>query len=238
MLMRSITSTSTQPTPDRLGPVQDLAVQGLASGAGQHLAVAQALDPMPLRQHHRGRHHRSRQRPAPNLVDAGDALEAGQPQLALVAHVRVARLAVLAARRAPPNDRSRGRDRSLASAALAQRGGLADAAAEEVELGSTRDAVADHLDLLDARRVDHEGPLHADAAGDAAHGDLLVQATAAQAHDRPLEDLDALAVALDHLDRHANRVAGGDLRERRLRSCSRSSSLMASMMRRPHYRGL
>src|SRR4029453_9682808 len=68
------------------------------------------------------------------------------------------------------------------SAALAQGGGLADAAAQEVELGAPGDAVPDDLDLLHARRVHHEGPLNPDAAGDAAHGDLLIEAAAALAH--------------------------------------------------------
>src|SRR5512134_1896020 len=84
-------------------------------------------------------------------------------------------------------------------AALAERGGLADPVAEEVELRASCNAVTDHLDLLDARRVHHEGALHADAARDAANGDLLVQAAAAHAHYGALEDLDPLTGSLDHL---------------------------------------
>ena len=61
---------------------------------------------MAVRQDHGGRHDRSRQGPPADLVDAGDALEAGQPQLAFVAHVRVPRTPVLAAHGPAPNDRS------------------------------------------------------------------------------------------------------------------------------------
>src|SRR6187455_378372 len=73
-------------------------------------------------------------------------------------------------------------------AALAKCGGLADSVAEEVELSATGDAVADDFDLVDPRRVEHEGPLHADAAGDAADGDGLVEPAAAHPHDGALED--------------------------------------------------
>ena len=59
--------------------------------------------------------------------------------------------------------RRRRRPRSV-GAALAEGGGLADAVAKEVELGASGDAVADDLDLVDPRRVDHEGSLDADAA--------------------------------------------------------------------------
>ena len=45
---------------------------------------------------------------------------------------------------------------------LAERGGLSDPVAEEVELRASGDTVADHLDLLDPRRVHHEGTLHAE----------------------------------------------------------------------------
>ena len=60
--------------------------------------------------------------------------------------------------------RRRGRAaRSAVRAALAEGRGLADAVAQEVQLGAAGDAVADDLDLLDARAVDLERPLDADA---------------------------------------------------------------------------
>src|SRR6185295_7719820 len=96
-------------------------------------------------------------------------------------------------------------------AALAQRRRLAHAVAQEVQLGAAGLAVAHDLDLLDARAVDHERPLHADAARDLPNGDRAGDATATQAHDRALEDLDALLAALDHARRDLDRVAGGEL---------------------------
>src|SRR6185312_4197653 len=94
---------------------------------------------------------------------------------------------------------------------LAQGRRLADPLAQEVQLRAPRLAVPDDLDLLDPRTVHHERPLDADAAGDLAHRDRARDATATQAHDRALEDLDALLAALDHAGRHLDRVAGGEL---------------------------
>ena len=90
---------------------------------------------------------------------------------------------------------------------------LPDAVAQEVELGAPGDAVPDDLDLLDARAVDLERPLDADARRDAPDGDGPGDPATAQAHDGPLEDLDALAVALDDLGGHLHGVTGRELRE-------------------------
>src|SRR5215212_9462431 len=49
--------------------------------------------------------------------------------------------------------------------------GLADALPQEVELGATRPAMPDDLDLVDARAVDLERALDPDAAGDLADRD-------------------------------------------------------------------
>ncbi len=56
------------------------------------------------------------------------------------------------------------------------------------------------LDLLDARRVDEEGALDTDAAGDPANRDLVVEAAVTNAKDRALELLKAFAVAFDDAD--------------------------------------
>ena len=64
--------------------------------------------------------------------------------------------------------------------ALPQGRGLADALAQEVQLGAPGAAVADDLDLLDPRAVDHERPLDADAARDLANGDRPGDAAAAR----------------------------------------------------------
>src|SRR5919106_689528 len=122
-------------------------------------------------------------------------------------------------------------------ASLSERCRLADPVAEEVELRATCDSVTDHLDLLDARGVDHEGPLHPDAARDAPHRDLTVQAATAHAHHRALEDLDPLAIALDHLDRDADSVPRGDLRDvghtrTRPRSAAATPGSIAAAVRR------
>src|SRR5438874_8990532 len=93
-------------------------------------------------------------------------------------------------------------------AALAEGGGLADAGSQEGQLLASSDAVTDHLDLVDAGSVDHERSLHADAAGDPAHRDRLVEAAAAHAHDGSLEDLDPFTFSIDHLVRNTNRVDG------------------------------
>ena len=53
--------------------------------------------------------------------------------------------------------------RSRLAAALAKGRGLADALAQEVQLRAADLAVAEDLDLVDARAVDLEGPLDADA---------------------------------------------------------------------------
>ena len=69
------------------------------------------------------------------------------------------------------------------------------------------------LDLVDPRAVDLERSLDADAAGDPADGNRASDPATAEAHDGPLEDLDALAVAFDDLGRHLDRVPGSDLRQ-------------------------
>src|SRR3954470_19824776 len=94
---------------------------------------------------------------------------------------------------------------------LAQRCGLADALAQEVQLSAPRLAVAHDLDLLDPRAVDHERALDTDAARDLTHRDGSGDAAATHPHDRALEDLDALLAALDHARRDLDRIAGGEV---------------------------
>src|SRR5262245_12639621 len=115
-------------------------------------------------------------------------------------------------RTTPPKRGRRCVRRTLAPGpALAERRGLADALPQEVQLGPADLAVADDLDLLDPRAVDLERPLHADAAGDPPDGDRPGDAAAAEPHDGALEHLDPLAVALDDLGRHLDRVTRSDL---------------------------
>src|ERR1035437_6002243 len=102
-------------------------------------------------------------------------------------------------------------DAWLLGAALAERRGLADALAQEVQLGAAGNAVAHHFDLLDARAIDLEGALDADAAGEAANSDRPLNAARAKAHDRACEDLDAFACSFDDTSRDLDRVARGEL---------------------------
>jgi len=102
---------------------------------------------------------------------------------------------------------------SAVRAAFAEGGRLADALAQEVQLGAAHLAVADDFDLLDARAVDLECPFDADARRDPADGDRSGDPAAAKAHDRPFEDLDALAIALDDLGRDLHGVTRGEFRQ-------------------------
>src|SRR5258708_23571259 len=99
-------------------------------------------------------------------------------------------------------------------AALADARPLAHLLAQVVQLGAAHVAVAQHLDAVDARRVQQEGALHADAVGDAADGELRTQADlAAERDDHALEHLDALARSLHDLDVDAHRVPGAQHRD-------------------------
>ena len=99
----------------------------------------------------------------------------------------------------PPPGRASG---ELADARL-----LADLLAEVVQLGPVDVADRGDLDLLDLRRVHRERPLDADAERLLAHRERLARAGALPLDHDPLEDLDAPALTLDHLEVDAQRVA-------------------------------
>jgi hypothetical protein len=80
--------------------------------------------------------------------------------------------------------------------------------AQVVELGAVDVADRLHLDLLDLRRMERERALDSDPERLLAHGERLPHAGALALDDDPLEDLDAAALSLDHLEVHAHRVAG------------------------------
>src|SRR5579862_8030578 len=84
------------------------------------------------------------------------------------------------------------------------------------ELGAADTALAENLDLLDAGRVEREGPLDADAVGDPADGKRRAQSAAAAPDHGALERLEAVAPALRHLDVHAHGIPGGKRRQFRL----------------------
>src|SRR5438128_1997054 len=77
------------------------------------------------------------------------------------------------------------------AALLADARGFPGKAPQEIELGAAHPALADQLDLGDRRGVQREDPLHADAGGDLAHGERLVDAPAAAADAYALERLQA-----------------------------------------------
>src|ERR1700730_3855247 len=88
---------------------------------------------------------------------------------------------------------------------------LADLVPEVVQACLADVAVAEHLDLVDAGRVDHEGPLDADAVGAAAHREVLPKAAAGNPDDQALEDLDPLAGPFNDLGVDADGVARPEL---------------------------
>src|SRR5207245_1010989 len=90
---------------------------------------------------------------------------------------------------------------------LANTGLLADFAPQVIEPALADVAMAQHIDLVDARRVDEKRALDADAVGDAPHGEVLAQAAAGHADDGAFEHLDALASPLDDFGVHLDRVA-------------------------------
>src|SRR5689334_15434817 len=95
----------------------------------------------------------------------------------------------------------------LVLAQLDDAGGLTGAAAQVVELGAADAAAADHLDAVEARAVERKHALDPLAVGDLAHREGRVDAAVAPRDAHALEGLHALAVALDHLHVHPQRVA-------------------------------
>src|SRR5947209_9548823 len=90
---------------------------------------------------------------------------------------------------------------------------LAAQLAQVVELRPAYVAAGDQLDVVNDRRVHRERPLDADAEAHLARGEGLTHAAALAPDDHTLEDLDALAVALDHPHMHLHRVARAEIRD-------------------------
>src|SRR5947209_3313291 len=74
---------------------------------------------------------------------------------------------------------------------------LAAQLAQVVELRPAYVAAGDQLDVVNDRRVHRERPLDADTEAHLARGEGLAHPAALAPDDHTLEDLDALAVALD-----------------------------------------
>src|SRR3954469_8717905 len=90
---------------------------------------------------------------------------------------------------------------------------LAAQLTQVVELRSTDVAARDELDVVHDRRVHGERSLHAYAETHLACRESLAHAAALASDHDPLEDLDALAVALDDADMHLHRVARAEVRD-------------------------
>src|SRR4029079_10638040 len=99
--------------------------------------------------------------------------------------------------------------RNLAAdvAALGDARGLTGASAQIVELGPADVAAAHDLDLVDDRRIEREDALDALAEADLADGEAGTNALVGAGDAHALERLHAGAVAFDHLDADAERVA-------------------------------
>src|SRR5436190_6304738 len=112
-----------------------------------------------------------------------------------------------------PLDR-RGPGRGLGPVApLADAGLLPDLAAQVVELGPVHVADCRDFDLVDLRRVQRKGPLHAHAERLFPNGERLACPRPLSLQDDPLEDLDPLPLTLDHLEVHAHGVPRLELRK-------------------------
>src|SRR5262249_49072480 len=96
-------------------------------------------------------------------------------------------------------------------AAFLETHGLADAIAEEVQLGAADDAGALDLDLGDPRRVERELALDPLPLHDAADGERLTQARAGAGDHHAVEYLDALFLAFENSRVHVHRVADGEV---------------------------
>src|SRR5207302_8022257 len=220
-------------------------------------------EPGAERQNRRSRHDRPGQRAQPDLVDAGDDLEAHAkggplpgPELGppgpLLDHLGVSLRNRRPRRPAFTASSSfsglgaglgRGLDRRLAlrlglatalgsrrlgllllqldrgghlGAPLADPAFLADLLAQVVEARLANVAVAEHLDPVDARRVDHEGPLHPHPVRHPPDREVPAQAPPGDADDQALEDLNPFPGSLHHLGVDPDRVARAKLRHRLL----------------------
>src|SRR6478735_3225829 len=95
--------------------------------------------------------------------------------------------------------------------ALGDAGSLAAASTQIIELGAAHAAATNHLDRIGQRRMNWEDALDALAIGNLAHGEVLVDPAAGPADADAFIGLHAGAVAFDHLDVNAERVAGPEL---------------------------
>ena len=224
MLSWSISRTDAAPTPTATARARMSGASRSRWAGGQGLRVADAGDPVAARPHDHGRRDDGATgRRDADLVDADDPLEALVPETALVAEGgddRSHRAASVPESNDPAGSagsevavgrRAAGRQplvrRSRRVAALPTRSRRKYSWARRATPWRTTSIFSMRgLLILNVRSTPTP-------RGDAADGDRAGDAAAAQAHDGPLEDLDALAVALDDLGRHLDGVAGRELRQ-------------------------
>ena len=170
----------------------------------------------PTRRRPPRRPHRPRRRPSStlDLFDLVDLVESSTSSTLVFDHLFDRRLAP----RHP---------------ALLDLGRLPVTLAQVVQLGPADVAQRRHLDLGDGRRVHRERPLDADAEAHLAHGEGLLHPAALAPHDRALEDLHPLPVALDHPDVDLDGVAGRNsgMSSRRLSRSIVSVGCMGGVLR-------
>ena len=92
-------------------------------------------------------------------------------------------------------------------------GGLACALAQVIELGTADMSAPLNRYLLDARRMDKENALYADALKNAAHGQSRVYAAAMSLDDDPFVALRPLLTAFPDFDEDFDRIADVDARQ-------------------------
>src|SRR5207244_1606792 len=89
---------------------------------------------------------------------------------------------------------------------------LASQIAQVVELGAANRAARGHLELRDRRRMNGEGPLHADPERDLADREGFAKSSALAPDHDTLEHLHALAGSLDDTNVNLDGVTGAELR--------------------------
>src|SRR5487761_27007 len=217
---------------DRHRPPADGAVEALALVGRQELRVVEARDPNSDRKHDGAAHHGARERTHAHLVNTGHDLIAHGAGHAFVSPKHVAAHLVLtidarlreASLKGPGSllgsagpglvlcvlglrSRRHGHGCGHRATPLADAGLPADLAAQVIEATLAHVAMAQDVDLVDARRVDHEGPLNADTVRYAPNREVLTQAAARDPDDSSFEHLDPLSRALDDFRVDLDRVA-------------------------------
>ncbi len=166
-----------------------LRVKRLPTPRRQFFRVVQARQQNVQRHNHRRTNDGTRQWPAASLVDPRDGKNSRVAERKLVLK------------------RARHFQSRAVDLILDGRGRFALAQAKVVQLRTANGTLALNLNLRDAGRVDWENTLHAFAIGNAANGEILVDARALAANHNAGINLDTLLVALNHAGVDFDRIA-------------------------------